>query len=56
MGFLVHCSAKKSLRTCLLAGSQISESQAKFVPSFFSTFVVASPDFIGRWVAQWIGE
>lgn len=41
----------KSLRTRLMAGSEISEHQGKFVPFLFSTFVVGSPDFIGRWVA-----
>lgn len=51
--------ARKSLRTSLLAGSEISESQAKFVPFLFSTFVVDSPDFVGRWVCimdRWMNE
>lgn len=47
----------KNLRTCLLAGCEISESQAELSPSYFPlTLVVASPDLVERWVVHWTAE
>lgn len=47
----------KFLRTCLLAGSEISGSQTELFPSCFPLIlVVASPDLVERWVVPWTGE